>query len=406
MAAPKSKPRFVSAKEAAQMLGITPATLYAYTSRGQLHSEPVPGAYRERRYQTEDVERLRDRKEARRDPSKAAAQGLNWGAPVLPSGITLIEGGKLYYRGRDAVSLARTATIEEAAAILWEAEGTLLFDQPFAFSRTLWTRIRTIAIDPVTRFQCALPLAGIADLAAYDLRPTAVRQSGARILKLLATIAADRLSPSPLHVALQTAWAPENPGARDAIREALVLCADHELNVSAFAARCAASAGASPYDTVSAALATLKGSRHGGATERVRALFSETVRPRTAIANRLRQGESIPGFGHRLYPEGDPRAKRLLQFAEAGGNQSEWRLARGFIAAGRDLLDESANLDFGLVALQRAYGLPDFAPLVLFAIGRTVGWIAHSIEQYESGALIRPRARYIGPNPVDLTESN
>src|SRR5216684_8478094 len=107
--------RYATAKQAADALGVAAATLYAYTSRGQLQSEPVPGRPRERRYYREDIERLRERKETRRDPAKAAARGLHWGSPVLTSGITLIQDGKLYYRGRDAVALAQHATVEQVA---------------------------------------------------------------------------------------------------------------------------------------------------------------------------------------------------------------------------------------------------------------------------------------------------
>jgi citrate synthase len=183
----------------------------------------------------------------------------------------------------------------------------------------------------------------------------------------------------------------------------LVLCADHELNVSAFVARCAASAGASPYDVVSAAMATLKGRRHGGETERVWALFEETAAPGRAgavVANRLRRGERVPGFGHPLYPAGDPRAALLLRLAEAGGNAPEWRLVRALRKAGSDLLHDAPNLDFGLAALARTHGLPRHAPLVLFAVGRTVGWLAQAIEQYATTEVIRPRAHYTGPAPV------
>jgi citrate synthase len=167
---------------------------------------------------------------------------------------------------------------------------------------------------------------------------------------------------------------------------------------------CAASAGASPYDTVSAAMATLKGRRHGGGTERVSALFAETEKPsraRTVIANRLRHGENLPGFGHPLYPAGDPRAALLMRLAEASGNETEWKLVRSLSRAGSELLHDLPNLDFGLVALARTYGLPDGAPLMLFAFGRTIGWIAHGIEQYATGELIRPRARYTGLAPGD-----
>ena len=112
---------YLSAVQAAGALRVTRATLYAYASRGLLRSEPIPGQTRERRYYRDDVERLRERKEVRRDPSKAAARGLHWGGPVLESGITLIHDGALYYRGRDAIALARTAAVEDAAAILWDA---------------------------------------------------------------------------------------------------------------------------------------------------------------------------------------------------------------------------------------------------------------------------------------------
>jgi citrate synthase len=256
--------------------------------------------------------------------------------------------------------------------------------------------------DPLVRMQAALPVAGAVDAASYDLRPAAVAHTGARILRMLTAIIVGRDSASPAHLALQAAWAPQQAAVGEAIRIALVLCADHELNVSAFTARCAASAGASPYDVVSAALATLKGSRHGGATERVAALMAETGKPahaRAVVANRLRRGERLPGFGHPLYPNGDPRAAVLMRLSETGGNRARWLLAKALARAASDLLHDAPNLDFGLVAMSGAYSLPEEAPLVLFALGRTAGWIAHAIEQYASNELIRPRAHYTGPAP-------
>jgi citrate synthase len=399
--------RHLTAREAADALGVTRATLYAYTSRGQLRSEPVPGQPRERRYYREDIQRLRERKEARQDPAKAAARGLDWGSPVLESGITLIQDGKLYYRGQDVLKLAHERTLEEVAELLWAAEPAgrgRLFEQPPVLSPCQLARLRSCVKDgPLSLLQASLPLAGALDLASYDLRPEGVRQTGARIVRLMATVLAGRHSELPVHRALQALWAPKKPAASEAIRTALVLSADHELNASAFVARCAASAGASPYDVVSAALATLKGHRHGGATERLSALFAEAAtpeRPRTVLANRLRRGETLPGFGHPLYPDGDPRAALLLKMAEAAGNRDEWRLVRRLGRAGSDLLKAPPNLDFGLVAVARTYGLPEYAPLVLFALGRTIGWIGHAIEQYASGKLIRPRACYTGPPPA------
>ncbi len=395
----------LTAAQAAAALGVTRATLYTYTSRGQLRSEPVPGRPRERRYARDDIDRLRDRKEMRRDPAKAAARGLHWGSPVRDSGITLIHQGRLYYRGQDAVRLAETASLEELAGFLWGADGveqTRLFAQRAPLPPRQLAQLARLARDPIAVLQAALPIAASADPSAYDLRPAAVRQSGARILRLFARIVAPRAAAAPMHAALQAAWKLQGAAAGHAIRRALVLCADHELNVSAFAARCAASAGASPYEIVSAALATFRGFKHGGAAGRVLALLAEMESPRRAqsvIASRLRQGEPVPGFGHPLYPEGDPRAIRLLQLAERSGNDAEWRRVRAILQSGSRLLQDLPNLDFGLAALVRTYGLPTEAPALLFALGRTVGWIAHALEEYAVGELIRPRARYTGPPP-------
>jgi citrate synthase len=396
---------YLTAKQAATALGVSLATLYAYTSRGQLRSEPVPGEPRARRYYRDDVERLKERKVARRDPSKAATRGLRWGEPVLESGITLIHDGAFYYRGHNAVELARSSTVEDVAALLWNADATerdRLFEQPVPLDRATLDRLRNCAPDAMALLQASLPVAAAHDLMSYDLRPGAVRHTGARIVRLMALAIAGKDVTGPIHRTLQSAWAPRRAAAADVIRAALVLCADHELNVSAFTARCAASAGASPYDVVSAALATLKGFRHGGAGQLVLSLVRDSETPRAAraaVSNRLRQGDKMPGFGHPLYPRGDPRAALLLDLAEQSGNSDAWRPVRNLVKAGTELLQEEPNLDTGLAAITRAYGLPGQAPLLLFALGRTIGWIAHAMEEYASGHLIRPRARYVGPAP-------
>src|SRR5258708_28169675 len=142
---------YLTATQAAETLGITGPTLCAYASRGQLRSEPVPGRTRERRYYREDLERLLARKEARRDPAKAAVRGLHWGGPLLESGITLIHNGRLYYRGQDAVALAGHASLEETALLLWSADaasGEPLFDQPSALSARRLAPLRGAARDP------------------------------------------------------------------------------------------------------------------------------------------------------------------------------------------------------------------------------------------------------------------
>jgi citrate synthase len=182
----------------------------------------------------------------------------------------------------------------------------------------------------------------------------------------------------------------------------LILCADHELNVSAFTARCIASARATPYAVVTGALAALRGLRHGGASEEIDTLFREVENShiaREVMAKRLRMSGVLPGFGHPLYPDGDPRASLLISLAMTYGKEPAIESADRLIRAAHSLTGDFPNVDFGLVTLARALSLPAEAPIALFALGRTVGWIAHAIEQYADPQLIRPRARYIGTDP-------
>lgn len=391
--------RFLTAQEAAAELGVSLATLYAYASRGMLRSEPVPGEPRARRYPREDVLRLREKKELRKEPEKAAPKALSWGMPVLESALTLIQDGRLYYRGRDAVALARTSTVEEVAALLWNGDAGRLFAE--GPPRITWHLPE--GLTPIERCQVAIPLAGAADLAAWDLRPAAVAATGARILCLMAETAAGAPSLPSIAATLQAGWAPGRPEVAGPIGAALILAADHELNVSAFTARCVASANGSPWDVVSAGLAALKGSRHGGHTERVEALFREAgtaAGARRVLADRLRRGEPIPGCGHSLYPDGDPRGTALLEMArEIAPGSPAVDCALALADAYRELIHEHPTIDHGLVALSRALDLPQHTPLALFALGRAIGWIGHAIEQYGANKLIRPRAAYVGETP-------
>ena len=195
-------------------------------------------------------------------------------------------------------------------------------------------------------------------------------------------------------------WRLDQRGA-NLIRRCLVLLADHELNASTFVARCVASTGATPYAVVSGALAALSGRRHGGASASAEALLHEIVErddPLAVMAARLARNEMLPGLGHPLYPDGDPRAATLLNAAMAAIPASR-PLIEAAVAAARQLVPQPPNVDFALAAATTALGLPQGTALAIFILGRTVGWIAHAIEQYQSDVLIRPRARYTGPRP-------
>ncbi|MFP5246809.1 MAG: citrate synthase family protein, partial [Thermoanaerobaculia bacterium] len=343
------KTEWLDARAATKLLSVSRATLYAYVSRGYVRSEPVPGKPRERRYAREDVERLRVRAEERRNPEKAAENALRWGVPILESAITLIADGKLYYRGHDACALARERSLEDVASLIWT--GTIdedLFDTPL---HVVAGSEATADLPFVNRAQSMLPLVAARDPLAFDLRPRAVAQTGWRIVNLLTSIAAESQELEPtVEETLARAWAPQSKHAANLIRAALIVCADHELNVSAFTARCVASASSNPYAVVVAGLAALEGAKHGGVTARVAALWDELRRARDvrkSLAERLRRGEAIEGFGHPLYPDGDPRAELLLELLPA--KSKELAFAHAFASAADDVLGEKPTLDFALV---------------------------------------------------------
>src|SRR5215212_8664298 len=309
------KTEWVDAKAATKLLGVSRATLYAYVSRGYVRSEAVPGTTRERRYAREDVERLRLRAEERRNPEKAAAHALRWGVPILESAITLIAGGKLFYRGHDTAELARTRSLEEVAALLWTGDFAAdIFDTPL---HVIAGGASTGDLPFVNRAQSVLPLVAARDALAFDLRPRAVAQTGWRIVNLLASIAAESAElEETIEETLHKRWLPRAAHAVELLRAALIVSADHELNVSSFSARCVASAGANPYAVVVAGLAAIEGAKHGGISARVETMFDELRRARDvrkALAERLRRGEPAVGFGHPLYPAGDPRARLLME---------------------------------------------------------------------------------------------
>jgi citrate synthase len=403
------KERYLSAGRAAEELGVSLATLYAYVSRGMVRSEAVEGKGRARRYRAEDVRRLKERKERRRDPEGVVEGALHWGTPLLESGITMIDVGGLYYRGRDVVDLAEEKSIEEVAALIWmgdEAMAPALFPPEMSGpSRLIRDVVDSVAgLTPVEVFQVMLPVAAAEDPAAYDLRPGAVAHTGARILRLMTDVAAGEAIPG-LAGTLQRGWSPEDPGAADLLGSALVFCVDHELPVSTFAARCVASSEASPYAVVVAGLAALGGVKHGGEIELVETFLREVDAAgdvRAVISGRLRRGERIPGFGHSLYPEGDPRGAGLLRLT-AGAYPEGIAVALSDSVAGEmlRLMDEHPTIDFALATVARTLQLPPGGAVALFALGRTVGWIGHAIEQYRSDSLIRPRARYVGEQPRD-----
>lgn len=387
---------FLTAAEAAAELNVSRATLYAYVSRGLIRSEQEPGR-RTRRYRADDVRSLRGRREGatadRRDDA------LNFGAPLLESAITLIADGRLYYRGRDAVALARSAGVESVARLLWGQDRLDPFTQPPPAPPADCT-----GLEGLPRCQALLPVAAAGDLRAYNLEPSGVAATGARILRLVVgLLAGARPTTAPLERQLARGWGCEVEAAEPLLRMALILCADHELNASAFAVRVVAATRATPYGAVLAGLAALQGPRHGGQAALVTRMLAAPGEGGTAmerIAGRLQRGEPLPGFGHPLYPDGDVRAVALLDaLKEMRPDAPTLTDDLAVAEAVAELTGRAPNVDFALAALARALDLPTDATLALFATGRVIGWIAHAQEQYRTPGLIRPRARYTGDHP-------
>ena len=391
---------YLSAREAAAELAISPATLYAYVSRGLIRSEPTTDS-RSRRYRAEDVRGLKERRAPQTDPR--GFRSFDAELPVLDTAVaTITEDGPIY-RGVRCVDLAERDTLEHAATLLWDVADV----DPFAADnyplvsdemRAITEAARLAA--PIDRAIAVLALASGADPRAFNRAHEGRALIGARIVRLLvATMLNIEPSTTPLHQQIARVWAPDNPHAPDLIRRALVLLADHELNASTFTVRCAASTGLNLYDAVIAGLAALKGPQHGGAgvlaSQLVKTLVDRDVEP--VVRERVALGEQFAGFGHGVYKRGDPRAESLLKaLARAGAPRKFTREVPERIA---EATGEFVNIDYALAVLVRTLRFPAGSELALFAMSRSVGWIAHACEQLRYGRLIRPRARYVGPAP-------
>ena len=389
---------YIDASEAARRLGVSRQSLYAYVSRGLIKAVPADDP-RQSRYLAAAVDQLAQTRRRGRKPREIARATLDWGMPVLESALTLIEDGRCYYRGQDAVQLSHTASLEEVAALLWKNPVKAAFPRRAPMKLKAYDSL-TGQAGSTPASETLLPLFAV---AARDDATSAWRTDtdglarGCGDLVRLLTAAALRQAPksAPVHEQLASAWRIDAARAT-LIRQALVLCADHELNASSFTARCVASTGASLKACIVAALAALSGVKHGAVTTRVERLWDalDPLDPGKGLRQRLKAGEDIPGFGHPLYPDGDIRARALLATILPA-----FEPAARFAGEVKQLTGEDPSIDFALVALRRYLALPEGSAFLLFAIGRSTGWIAHGLEQRTTNQLIRPRALYTGERP-------
>jgi citrate synthase len=407
---------FLTAAGAARFLGVKLPTLYAYVSRGLVRSRARREG-RERLYLRADLARLKANRRAQRTGGENVSGALHWGEPVLESAITRITAEGPVYRGRLATELARSKLpFELVAELLWS--GSIPEAPPSWPCEGLGIAPASLAAfldetsPPLASLSLLVAGLGARDPGRFDTERESVLRRARTLIPRMAAAIAVSLAPERTGAALArgevarvVAFAAR--GSRDAdlvraINQALILVADHELNVSAFAARVAASAGADVYASLAAALAALSGPKHGGHIERVEALLGEIGSPDRAaqvVHERARRGEQVPGFGHPFYPQGDPRARPLLAAARSLAPRNPLvRTVFALIDAMREAGRPEPTIDAGLLAISAALGLPRGFGVALFAVGRAAGWIAHILEQYEAGFLIRPRALYRGPS--------
>ena len=388
--------------QVADRLGVRLETVYAYASRGLLTSRRAPSG-RGSVFDRVEVDALLDRARQQRP-----ASAPSWRGPVVDTDTTLIEDGRLSFRGVDAVELAHALTFEQAASWLWTgAVDPTPFAAPLAPLAAARRAVGSLpaSADLVGRLRVAGAAAGAVDPRRYDVRGPAAIGTATGLVALmvdsLPEVGPEADPDDPLARRLWSALSPEPPtrALLACLDASLVLLMDHGLAVSTVAARTAASVRAHPYAVVATGLSAMEGPLHGAASTLAHAALQEVLDSDAAsvVAEHLRTSRSLPGLGHPLYPDGDPRASAILDLLERE------RRARRVVTAARRFADESGqqpNVDLALAALALAGGMTRTAGEVVFAVARSVGWVAHALEEYDETPLrFRGHGRYRGPQP-------
>jgi citrate synthase len=391
--------------EASRRLGVKPATLYAYVSRGLLRGHRGSDG-RSTLFAADDIEQLARRGRPRRASSPPSLELL------IETSITEITPGDVRYRNHSSAALAASATFEQVAELLWTGVLAPHHSWPQAHFDL------GVELVGLERLRAVLAVAASADPLRIDLDTHAVARRAPAIVAALvdglsapSKVVVPRWRRSDDDEALVGTMAARlwarlggdrpRPGVIAALNAALVLLADHELAASTLAARVAASTRADPYAVVGAALGAVSGPLHGGASRAARLMIeaAATVGPEAALADAMVTYGGYPGYGQRLYPDGDPRAVALLPYIRAiEGRQAAVGVVDAVAEVARARVGVHPNIDFALAGLSHVSGLPVEAGEIVFSVARSAGWIAHAIEEYGEARLrFRPRAVYVGP---------
>jgi citrate synthase len=367
------------------------------------------------------------------------------GVLVAESSLSRIDGdeGRLVYRGYDIDDLAREASYEEVLYLLWHGElptPALLesFREGMAMERDLNPDVLDVIAglaradeSPMAVMRTVTSMLSAYDPDATDENvqsiPANVRKGRRITAKLPTALAAfDRLrrgkepvAPDPDlgHAAnflyMLNDQRPDEVAA-ETFDMALVLHADHGINASTFAAMVTASTLADLHSAVTSAVGTLSGALHGGANQNVMRMLLEVddsdKEPLRWVQDALAEGRRVAGFGHRVYSVKDPRARilgeRSQALGEVSGDEKWFRYSQAIEEFMTDEKGIAPNVDFYSASMYYQMGIPIDIYTPIFVVSRVGGWIAHVMEQWEDNRLIRPRARYVGPErrefvPVD-----
>jgi citrate synthase len=381
--AQQSDENYLTTAEVARRLKVKPETIYAYVSRGQLTSVRARGR-RGSLFAAADVERL-------------AGRTVDHPGVVerIESELSLLADDELYYRGRSVRDLATTQSVESVAQLLWT--GLLEESEPFPAPPELVALARS-AMDvapPGARMtdqlRIAVAVLGAGDPLRFDLAPESVVLAARRLLGVLIEALPGEAGEGTVGARLWPKLSTRPPQPR-VLEAAVILLADHGLAVSTVAARVAASARANLYSVVSAGLGALDGHYHGAATTLAFQFLDRALQdPVEALSDQLRSGEPVPGFGHRIYQQRDPRAEALFELIADEPVMETVRVITRQLAG-------FPNSDLAVAAMMHAYGFRPDAGEALFALARIIGWTAHALEEYaEPGLRFRALGVYTGP---------
>ncbi len=422
-----SDENYLTTAEVADRLKVKPETIYAYVSRGLLTSRRARGR-RGSLFVEADVERL-------------AGRSVDHPGAIerIESKLTLLTDDELYYRGHPVRDLATTQTVESVAKLLWsgdpDRETAVLPGRPAATrrgragaaaggpragfadpdQREVQVRGGSGVVEPfpapregvelaraamavapagarlTDKLRIAVAVLGAGDPLRFDLAPHSVEVAASRLLGVLVTALPGPAGKGSFGGRLWPKLSTKRPARPELLDAAVILLADHGLAVSTVAARVAASARANLYAVVSAGLGALDGHLHGAATTLAYEFLGRALEdPLRALSDQLRSGEPVPGFGHKVYQNRDPRAEVLLELL---GDTPVVETVQTLTAQ----VPGFPNSDLAIAAMMHAHNFRPDAGEALFALARIIGWTAHALEEYAQPALrFRPEGIYTG----------